>query len=81
MKSCAARHQGPGSAGIARHLAPFSCRQMIASTVRRRSRGGVLPLGRAASTSGSRAAHRSSVNAAAPPSPNVTPEVGTVPKP
>src|SRR4051794_31515555 len=62
MKSWAARHQGPSSAGIARHFAPFACRQTIASTVRRRSRGGVLPFGRHASKSGSSAAHRSSVN-------------------
>ena len=75
MKSWAALHHGPGSAGIARHLAPFRCRQTIAPfrcrqtiapIVRRRSRGGVLPLGRAASTSGSSAAHRSSVNVTRP---------------
>ena len=62
MKSWAARHHGPSSAGTARHFAPFACRQTIASTVRRRSRGGVLPSGRHASKSGSSAAHRSSVN-------------------
>ena len=62
MKSWAARHHGPSSAGTARHFAPFACRQTIASTVRRRSRGGVLPFGRHASKSGSSAAHRSSVN-------------------
>jgi hypothetical protein len=66
MKSWAARHQGPCSAGIARHLAPFACRQTIAPIVRRRSRGGVLPFGRASSTSGSSAAHRSSVNVTRP---------------
>jgi hypothetical protein len=62
MKSCAARHQGPSSAGTARHFAPFACLQTIASTVRRRSRGGVLSFGRHASISGSRAAHCPSVN-------------------
>ena len=36
MKVCAAIHHGPSSAGIARHLAPFSMRHMIASKVRRR---------------------------------------------
>src|SRR5204863_5277110 len=39
---------------MARHLAPFSCRQTMAEIVRRRSWGGVLPLGRHASISGSR---------------------------
>jgi len=62
MKSWAARHHGPSSAGTARHFAPFACRQTIASTVRRRSRGGVLPFGRHASISGSRAAHCPSVS-------------------
>src|SRR5829696_3321675 len=38
---------------MARHLAPFSCRQRMAVIVRRRSCGGVLPLGRQASISGS----------------------------
>src|SRR3954464_9958309 len=38
---------------MARHLAPFSCRQTMAEIVRRRSWGGVLPLGRHASISGS----------------------------
>src|SRR5689334_21483854 len=61
MKSWAARHHGPSSAGTARHFAPFACRQTIASTVRRRSRGGVLAFGRHASTSGSSADHCSSV--------------------
>jgi hypothetical protein len=46
-----------------RHLAPFRWRQTIASIVRRRSRGGVLPLGRHASISGSSAAHSSFVTA------------------
>src|SRR5215210_5630127 len=38
---------------MARHLAPFLCRQTMAEIVRRRSWGGVLPLGRQASISGS----------------------------
>ena len=63
MKSWAALHHGPSSAGIARHLAPFRCRRTIAPIVRRSSRGGVLPLGRHASTSGSSAAHSPSVAA------------------
>jgi hypothetical protein len=62
MKSCAARHHGPSSAGTARHFAPFACRQTIASTVRRKSRGGVFPFGRHASKSGASATHCSSVN-------------------
>jgi hypothetical protein len=37
LKVCAAIHHGPSSAGIWRHFAPLSCRQMIASIVRRRS--------------------------------------------
>ncbi len=37
LKVCAAIHQGPNAAGIWRHFAPLSCRQMIASMVRRRS--------------------------------------------
>src|SRR4051794_23029205 len=53
MNICAARDQGPSSAGMARHLAPFSCRQRMAEIVRRRSRGGVLPWGRHVSISGS----------------------------
>src|SRR5215210_6756360 len=53
MNICAARDQGPRSAGMARHLAPFSCRQRMAEIVRRRSFGAVLPLGRHASISGS----------------------------
>src|SRR4051794_22346675 len=39
---------------MARHLAPFSCRQTIADSVRRRSFGCVLPWGRHASTNGSK---------------------------
>ena len=66
MKSCAARHHGPCSAGIARHLAPFPCRHAIAPIVRRKSRGGVLPFGRHASIDGSSAAHCSPVNATRP---------------
>src|SRR3954462_5076846 len=53
-KVWAARDHGPSSAGMARHLAPFSCRQTIADSVRRRSFGCVLPLGRHASTNGSK---------------------------
>src|SRR4051812_23234642 len=49
---------------MARHLAPFSCRQTIAEIVRRRSWGGVLPLGRHASISGSRSLHAPSVSIA-----------------
>src|SRR4051795_3087728 len=64
MNICAARDQGPRSAGMARHLAPFSCRQTIAEIVRRRSWGGVLPLGRHASISGSRSIHAPSVSIA-----------------
>src|SRR6185312_3083955 len=56
--------QDPRSAGMARHLAPFSCRQTIAEIVRRRSWGGVLPLGRHASISGSRSIHAPSVSIA-----------------
>jgi hypothetical protein len=37
LKVCAAIHHGPSSAGIWRHFAPLSCRQMMASMVRRRS--------------------------------------------
>src|SRR3954447_1903286 len=57
MNICAARDQGPRSAGMGRHLAPFSCRQTIAEMVRRRSFGCVLPLGRHASTNGSKLIH------------------------
>src|SRR4051812_15523671 len=42
---------------MARHLAPFACRQTIAEIVRRRSFGCVLPLGRHASTNGSKLIH------------------------
>src|SRR3954454_23504043 len=49
---------------MARHLALFSCRQTIAEIVRRRSWGGVLPLGRHASISGSRSIHAPSVSIA-----------------
>src|SRR3954463_1306085 len=49
---------------MARHLAPFSCRQTIAEIVRRRAWGGVLPLGRPASISGSRSIHAPSVSIA-----------------
>src|SRR3954447_370474 len=42
---------------MARHLAPFSWRQRMAETVRRRSFGCVLPLGRHASTNGSKFVH------------------------
>ncbi len=62
MNVCAAIHQGPSSAGTARHLAPFRQRQMIASTVRRRFDGGTLACGRQASTNGASTAHCSSVN-------------------
>src|SRR4051794_7911280 len=64
MKVCAARDQGPSSAGMARHLAPFACRQTRAEIVRRRSWGGVLPLGRHVSISGSRSIHAPSVRIA-----------------
>src|SRR4051794_7169060 len=57
MNICAARDQGPSSAGMARHLAPFSWRQRMAEMVRRRSFGCVLPLGRHASTNGSKFVH------------------------
>src|SRR4051794_33329820 len=51
---------------MARHLAPFPWRQMIAESVRRRSWGGVLPLGRQVSISGSSRAHCASVSMAPP---------------
>src|SRR3954462_6267808 len=51
---------------MARHLAPFLWRQMIAESVRRRSWGGVLPLGRQVSISGSSRAHCASVSMAPP---------------
>ena len=62
MKVWAAFHHGPNSSGMARHFAPFTCRQMIASIVRRRCLSGVLPFGRHPSSSGSSAAHCSSVS-------------------
>jgi hypothetical protein len=62
MNSCAAIHQGPRSAGIARHAAPFRCRQTIASRVRRSCLGGTLARGRHASTNGSKAAHSASAS-------------------
>src|SRR3954447_3487880 len=49
---------------MARHLAPFGCRQTMAEIVRRRSWGGVLPLGRHVSISGSRSIHAPSVSIA-----------------
>src|SRR5215210_2814904 len=49
---------------MARHLAPFSCRQRMAESVRRRSWGGVLPLGRHASISGCSLIHCASVSIA-----------------
>src|SRR3954471_13084828 len=42
MKVWAAIHQGPSSAGTARHLAPFVCRQRMALIVRRRLDEGTL---------------------------------------
>src|SRR3954463_7452133 len=42
---------------MARHLAPFSWRQRMAEMVRRRSFGCVFPLGRHASTNGSKFVH------------------------
>src|SRR5918998_6090916 len=62
MKIWAAIHQGPSSAGSARHLAPFACRHRIALMVRRRSDGGTLACGRQDSTKGSSTAHCASVN-------------------
>jgi hypothetical protein len=41
--SCAARHQGPSSAAMARHLAPLRVRQTTASTVRRAAANGGPP--------------------------------------
>jgi len=66
MKIWAAFHHGPSSAGMARHFAPFVQRQMIASTVRRRSEGGTLAWGRQASTRGSNSAHCASVSTTMP---------------
>jgi len=62
MNVCAAPHHVPSAAGIARQAAPLRCRQMIASSVRRRSSCGVLPHERTASTSGSNTAHCASVS-------------------
>jgi hypothetical protein len=62
MKVWAARDQGPSSAGTERHFAPFWCRQRVAEIVRRKSRGGVLPLGLHASISGSSIPHCASVS-------------------
>ena len=60
------RAEGLNSAGTARHFAPFVQRQMIASTVRRRSQGSTFACGRQASTRGSNFAHCASVNTAMP---------------
>jgi hypothetical protein len=54
-----------------RHLAPFWCRQTIASIVRRKWWGRVLPRGRHASISGASTAHCASVRTRIPP-PSVT---------
>src|SRR3954466_4006597 len=51
---------------MARHLAPFSCRQRMAEIVRRRSFGAVLPLGRHAAIRGSRLIHCASTSIAPP---------------
>ena len=59
-------HQGPSSAGMPRHLAPFWCRQKMAEIVRRNSFGGVLPRGRTSSISGSQTAHAASVKISHP---------------
>jgi hypothetical protein len=61
MKVCAAIHHGPNSAGMARHLAPFSMRQTIASKVRRRFVSSRPVWGRTASIKGSIALHWTSV--------------------
>ena len=61
MKVWAAIHQGPNSAGMARHLAPFCMRQTIASTVRRRFVSSRPVWGRTASIKGSIALHWTSV--------------------
>ncbi len=57
-----------------RHLAPFSWRQMIASTVRRRSRCCVLPRGRTASSNGRSTSHRASSITVAHASPKQRPQ-------
>jgi hypothetical protein len=61
MKVWAAIHQGPSSAGMARHLAPFCMRQTIASKVRRRFVSSRPVWGRTASIKGSIALHWTSV--------------------
>jgi hypothetical protein len=61
MKVWAAIQQGPNSAGMARHLAPFCMRQTIASTVRRRFVSSRPVWGRTASIKGSIALHWTSV--------------------
>lgn len=53
---------------MARHLAPFRCRQRIAERVRCRSRGGVSALGRQTSTSGSSSDHCASLSIVPPAS-------------
>ena len=65
-KACAALHQGPSSAGMARQAAPLRCRQTIASIDRRRSRCSVLPQGRTAPINGAGRFHRAAVNARVP---------------
>ncbi len=70
MGNRAASRHGPGSAGIARHVAPpWRCQEM-APIVRRRPFGGVSPRGRAASINGSRTAHSASVKPAIPAFPH-----------
>ena len=76
MKIRAALRQGPSSAGMARHLAPFRQRHRMASTVRRRSDGGTFACGRQASTEGSRAAHCPPVGTIMPRPPAARAEVG-----
>jgi hypothetical protein len=57
MKVCAAIHHGLRCGGMLRHFAPFSCRQMIASMVRRRFLCSVLWGGRHCAISGANSAH------------------------
>jgi hypothetical protein len=73
MKVCAAIHQGPSSEGMDRHLAPLSCRQMIASIVRRSSRIGLDAHGLTSLSNGSRIAQSSSLmtRSTIPPSTSV----------
>lgn len=59
---------GPQIRGTERHLAPFSCRQMIASTVRLRCSGGFLVWERHASTIGSSTDQCASLSMPSPPS-------------